>query len=83
MSTLRQGAYEFRHGASPPHPFADLRAGIGLEAELADDVAAGRYRIRTAEGGPSSESTTPECAAAAFGIAYAIECLRAEARRSV
>src|SRR5262249_43323227 len=32
---------------------------------------------------PSSESTTPEHAAAAFGIAYAIECLPAEARRSV
>jgi hypothetical protein len=83
MATVRQGAYEFKHGASQPHPFADIKAGIRLEVELADDVTAGAYRIRTAEVDPSSEPTTPEHAAAAFGIAYAIECLPAEFRRSV
>jgi hypothetical protein len=83
MATVRQGAYEFKHGASPSHPFADIRAGIRLEVELADEVTAGACRSRTAEVDPPSESTTPEHAAAAFGIAYAIECLPAEARRSV
>jgi hypothetical protein len=83
MATVRQGAYEFRCGAAPPHDFADIRAGIRLEVELAGDVTAGAYRIRTAEVDPLSEPTAPERAAAAFGIAYAIECLPAEARRSV
>jgi hypothetical protein len=83
MATVRQGAYEFKHRASLPHPFADIRAGIRLEVELADDVTAGAHRIRTAEADPLSESTTPEHAAAAFGIAYAIECLPAEPRRSI
>jgi hypothetical protein len=83
MATVRQGAYEFKHGASLPHPFTDIRVGIQLEVELADDVTVGAYRIRTAAVDPPSESTTPEHAAAAFGIAYAIECLPAESRRSV
>jgi hypothetical protein len=82
MATVRQGAYEFKHGAALSHPLADIRAGIRLEVELADEVTAGAH-IRTAEVDPSSDSTTPERAAAAFGIAYAIECLPAEARRSV
>jgi hypothetical protein len=83
MATVRQGAHEFKHGAAPPHPFADIEVGIRLEVELADDVTAGAYRIRTAGAVPLSESATPEHAAAAFGIAYAIECLPAASRRCV
>ena len=83
MATVRQGAYEFKHGAARPHPFADITAGIQLEVELADGVTAWAYRIRTAGVDPPGESTAPEHAAAAFGIAYAVECLPAEARRSI
>src|SRR5262245_5419231 len=83
MATVRTSAYGFKHGGTLPHPIPATNVGIRLEVELADDVTVGAYRIRTAEVDPSSEPTTPDHAAAAFGIAYAIECLPAEFRRSV